>query len=146
MLSLIPLVALGVVGGASSASAEATTSHPRLLCTALKPGVQAGQRIPSTVRAASHQTLAKSKDDLLAEINVVLKSLNSVKLQMRSAPAGVRSSFDRDLSVEENFEKAVRRASTKRQIMLASRTLGSDTAEVLPFMAYVLFQCEGSRP
>ena len=141
-LSLIPLVTMGVVGSASSA----TTSHPRPLRLALKPGVQAGERILLTVRAASPQTFAKSKNDLLGEINVVLNSLNSVKRQMRSAPADVGSSFDRDLSVEENFKKAVWRASTKGQIMLASRTLGSDTAEVLPIMAYVLFQCEGSRP
>jgi len=90
--------------------------------------------------------LAKSKNDLLAELNVVLKTLNSLKVQMRSAPADVRSSFDRNLSVEENFNKAVQRASTKRQIVLASRALGSDTAKVLPFIAFVLSQCEGSAP
>ena len=146
LLLLTSLVAIGVVGSGRSASAGAATSHSHPLCRALQPGVQAGQRIPVTVGATSSQTLAKSKNDLLAELNVVLKTLNSLKVQMRSAPADVRSSFDRSLSVEENFNKAVQRASTKRQIVLASRALGSDTAKVLPFIAFVLSQCEGSAP
>lgn len=146
MLTLIPLLAMGVVGSASSASAQTTTSHPRPPCITLKPGVQASQRIPSSVRAVSPQTFAKSKNDILAEMNVVLKTLSSVKLQMRSAPADVRRSFNRVLSVDENFKKAVQRASTKLQIMLASRALGSSTAKVVTFDAYVLSQCEGSAP
>jgi len=146
LLSLLPFVAMGVVGSSTSASAGATTSHPRPLCTALKPGVQAGQRISSTEGATSSHTLAKTKNDLLADIDVVLKTLNSVKPQMRSAPADVRSSFDRALSLDENFKKAVQRASTKRQIASASRALASSTAKVEPFFAYVLSHCQGSAP
>src|ERR1700759_1288030 len=85
-LSLIPSVATGVGGSASSASAGPTTSHPRPLCLALLPGIQAEERIPSTVKAASPQTFARSKNDLLAEMDVVLKSLNSVKLQSLHLP------------------------------------------------------------
>jgi hypothetical protein len=145
LLSLLPLVAMGVVGSASSAAGE-TRSQPRPLCRALKPGVQASQRIPPSVRAASPQTFAKSKNEILAEISAVLKTLRSVKLQIRSAPADVRSSFDRALSVDENFQQAIQRATTKRQIMSASRTFGSSAAKVVTFDAYVLSQCEGSVP
>ena len=146
LLSLLPFVVMGVVGSSTSASAGATTPHPQPLCTALKPFVQAGQRIPSTVGAASSQPLAKSKNDLLADLDVVLKTLSSVKPQMRTAPADVRSSFDRVLSLDQNFRKAVQRASTKRQIASASRALESSTAKVEPFFAYVLSRCEGSTP
>jgi len=104
------------------------------------------KQIPSTVGATSSQTLAKSKNDLLADIDVVLKTLSSVKTQMRSAPADVRSSFDRVLSLDENFKKAVQRASTKRQITLASRALASSTVQVVPFFAYVLSHCQSSAP
>jgi hypothetical protein len=146
LLSMLSFAAIGFVGSGTCAIAGATTPHPRPLCIALKPGVRAGQRIPSTVAATRTQTLAKSKNDLLADINVVLKALNSVKSQMRSASAEVRGSFDRVLALDENFKKAVQRASTKRQITLASRTLGSSTAKVVTFDAYIASQCEGSAP
>jgi hypothetical protein len=146
LLSILSFAAMGVVGSGICASAGAATSHPRPLCTALKPGVQAGKRIPLTVAATSSETLAKSKKDLLADINVVLQTLNSVKPQMGFAPAGVSASFDRVVAVDANFKKAVQRASTKRQITLASRALGSSTAKVVTFDAYVLSQCKGSAP
>jgi hypothetical protein len=110
----------------------------------MRPGVLAGQRIPSDVAAVTSQTLAKSKSDLLADIDVTLKTLRSLRPQMRSAPADVRSSFDRVFSVDETFKQAVQRAATKRQITLASRTLGSVTAKAMPFTAYLRFRCEGS--
>jgi hypothetical protein len=146
LLSIIPFVAMGVVGSVSSSSAEVTTSHSRSLRRALKPGVQAGQRISSTVWVLSPRTVAKSKIEILAQMNVVLKSLNSVRIQLRSAPADVRSSFDRNLSVEQDFKNAVQRASTQHQILLASRALESDLAKVVTFDAYVIYRCEGSAP
>ena len=105
LLSILSFVAMGVVGSGICASAGAVTSHSRPLCTALKPGVQAGQRIPLTAAATSSQTLAKSKKDLLADINVVLQTLNSVKPQMRSAPAGLSASFDRVVAVDAKLQE-----------------------------------------
>jgi hypothetical protein len=45
LLSILPFVAMSVVGSTTPASAGTTTSHPQPLCTALKSGVRAGQRI-----------------------------------------------------------------------------------------------------
>jgi len=136
----------GVVGSSTCTTAAAATTHLRPLCMALKPGVQASQRIPPTLAAMSPQTMAKSKRDLLADINMVLQALHSVKGQMQSAPTDVRDSYNRALAVDEQFRVSVRSASTRHQITLASRALGSSTAKVVTFDAYVISQCERSVP
>jgi hypothetical protein len=136
----------GVVGSSTCTTAAAAITHLRPLCMALKPGVQASQRIQPTLAAMSPQNLAKSKRDLLADINMVLQALHSVKGQMQFAPTGVRGSYNRALAVDEQFRVSVRSASTRHQITLASRALGSSTAKVVTFDAYVISQCERSVP
>lgn len=71
-----------------------------------------------------------------------------MKPQMRSAPLNVRSSLLRVLSVLENYENAVQRASTYRQIKAAARGFSLNVAKMMPFTAYVFSQCDssGSNP
>jgi hypothetical protein len=81
-LSFMLIAAMGLIGCASSSSAGAAASHSRQLCTALKPAVLAGQKVPSIVTGTRSHTLAKSKRELVAAVNVPLNTSNAVKVQL----------------------------------------------------------------
>jgi hypothetical protein len=142
----MPIVAMGLIGYASLSPAEARNSDARHLCAALKPAVQAGQRIPSIVAGTSSPTLAKSKSELLAAVNVLLKSSGAIKVQLRSAPANVRTAFNWDVSADSRFRMAVKSATAPTQIKLAARDLISSPSKPAAFIAYVVVRCEGPTP
>jgi hypothetical protein len=144
-LLLMPIVAMSLICCASSSSAGATKSRSQL-CTALKPAVQAGQKVPSIVTGTSSQTLAKSKSELLAAVNVLLKNAGAVRVQLRSAPPNVRTAFNWDVSADGRFRMAVKNATTPSQIKLAARDLVSSPTRTALFIAYVLSRCEDPTP
>ena len=88
--------------------------------------------------------MAKTKAQVLTELNTILNTSRSVKIQLRSAPANVRSSFKLGCIGCGEGQAALRQATTKRQIRAAvGEIVGSSTKEVLPFATYILSQCEG---
>jgi hypothetical protein len=90
--------------------------------------------------------LAKSKSELLAAVNVLLKNAGAVRVQLRSAPPNVRTAFNWDVSADGRFRMAVKNATTPSQIKLAARDLVSSPTRTAPFIAYVLSRCEDPTP
>jgi hypothetical protein len=144
-LLLMPLVATVAIGCGSYAYAGAATSRPSQFCTSLKPGVKALQQLAPMVAGMSSRTVTKTKSQLLTVMNTILDTDRSVKVQLRSAPANVRSSFTWDVLTEGKVRTALGQAATKRQIQAAVReivgSVGSHPREA-PFIFYVLSQCE----
>lgn len=119
-------------------------SRPSQFCTSLKPGVKAAQQLTPTLGGMSSHTVAKTKSQLLAEINTILKSFRSVNVQIRSAPANVRSSFRWDVLAEGKVRTALGQAATKRQIQAAVREIAGSVGSIpreAPFIFYVQSQC-----
>jgi len=145
LLLLVPLVATVSVGCVNYVSAEAATSRHSQFCTSLKPEVKASQQLKLILDGMSSHTVAKTKSQLLTQITTILHTVPSVKVQLRSAPANVRSSFNWDVSAAERVKSALGHATTKRQIRAAvGEIVGSPPPkEVLPFATYILSQCEG---
>ena len=145
-LVLMPLVATVSIGCGSYASAGAASSGPSQFCASLKPGVKALQQLTPIMADMSSHTVAKTKSQLLTVINAILNTYGSVKVQLRSAPAKVQSSFRWDVLTEGRVKTALGQVGTKRQILAAMREidgpLGSHPREA-PFIFYVLSQCEG---
>jgi hypothetical protein len=145
LLLLMPLVATVSIGCGSYASAGAATSHPSQFCTSLKPGVKASQQLAPIVAGMSSHTVAKTKFQLLTVINTILNTDRSVKVQLRSAPANVQSSFRWDVLTEGKIKTTLGQAATKRQIQAAVREIGGSVGShprEAPFIFYVLSQCE----
>jgi hypothetical protein len=142
-LLLMPLVATVSIGCGSYVSAGAATSRPSQFCTSLKPAVKASQHLKPILAGMSSHTVAKTTAQLLTELNTILNTSRSVKVQLRSAPANVRSSFNWDVLAAEKVKTALGHATTKRQIRAAvGEIVGSPTKEVVPFATYILSQCE----
>ena len=122
------------------------TSRPSQFCTSIKPSVQASQQLKLRLDNMSSDTVAKTKSQLLTEINTSLDALRSVKTQLRSAPANVRGSFKWDVLAGGKVKIALGHATTKRQIRAAvGEIVGSHPKEV-PFITYILAQCERPAP
>jgi hypothetical protein len=142
----LPIVVMGLIGPGSSSSAGTTTPHSDPTCTAMKRAVQAGQKLPSIVAGTSLQTSTKTKRELLATVNKILNAFAPLKVQLRTAPADVRTAFNSVASVAARFRTAVRNATTPTQIKRAERILNSNYEKTFPFFAYVISRCEGSTP
>jgi hypothetical protein len=143
-LLLMPIVATVSIGCGCYASAGAATSRPSQFCTSLKPGVKAGQQLAPILGGMSSHAVAKTKSQLLTEINTILKSFRSVKVQIGSAPANVRTSYRWDVLTEGKVKTALGRAATKRQIQAAVREIASSGGTIpreAPFIFYVQSQC-----
>ena len=143
---LLPIAVMGLICCARSSPAGATTQHSGPTCAALKRAVRTGQRAPSIVGDTRSQPSTKSKSELLAPVNELLKASVALKVQLRSAPANVRISFNWVVLVDTRFMSAVKNATTPTQIRLAGRDLDSNLAKGLPFFAYVISRCEGPTP
>jgi hypothetical protein len=141
---LIPIVATVSIGYDSYALSGATTAHSPQFCRAMKPAVLAGQRLPAILAGMSSHSPSETKGQLLTGINSTLNALQSVRVQLRSAPANVRSALNRDISAEARFKTALSHATTKRQIRRAALESVGSLAQVGPFIFYVLTHCEGS--
>lgn len=141
-LLLMPLVATVSIECGSYVSAGAATSRPSQFCTSMKPGVKASQQLKLILDGTSSHTVAKTKSQLLAEVNTILNTSRSVKIQLRSAPADVRSSFTWDVLAEGKVKAALGRATTKRQIRAAVGEIVGSHPEEGPFIVYIASQCE----
>ena len=145
-LLLVPLVATVSIGCGSYVSAGAATSSPSQFCTAAKPAVQASQHLKPILADMNSHTVAKTKSQLLTAINAILNGFRSVKVQLRSAPADVRSSFNWDVSAAERVKTALEHAITKRDIREAIGEIVGSHPEEGPFINYILSQCETPVP
>jgi hypothetical protein len=90
----------------------------------------------------SSHSVGETKSQLLTVINTILNTDHSVKVQLRSAPANVQSSFRWDVLTEG---KVLGQAAAKRQIQAAVREIGGSVGSQpreAPFIFYVLSQCE----
>jgi hypothetical protein len=108
----------------------------------MKPAVKASQQLKPMLVGMSSHTVAKTKSQALTEINTILNTFRSVKVQLRSAPANVRSSFKWDVLAGGKFKTALGNATTKRQIRAAVREIVGSHPEEGPFITYILSQCE----
>jgi hypothetical protein len=86
--------------------------------------------------------VAMTKSQLPAEINTILKTFRSVGVQMRSAPAKVRSSFKWEILAAGKSQTSLRHAATKRQIRVALAKIVGSHPEEASFITYILSQCE----
>jgi hypothetical protein len=97
---LIAILVTISIGRGSYVSAEAATSRPSQFCTSIKPGEKASQRLIPLLTSMSHHTVANTKSQLLTDIDAILTTLRSVRIQLRSVPSDVQSSFRWDLLAE----------------------------------------------
>jgi hypothetical protein len=108
----------------------------------MKPGVQASQQLKPILAGMSSHTVAKTKSQLLTDINTILNTSRSVKVQLRSAPANVRSSFKWDVLAEGKVKSALGQATTKRQIRAAVGEIVGSHPKEGPFIIYISSQCK----
>jgi hypothetical protein len=145
-LLLMPLVATVSIGCGSYASAGAATSRPSLFCTSIEPGVKASQQLKLILDRMSSHTVAETKSQLLTEINTILNTFRSAKVQLHSAPANVRSSFKWDVLAEGKVKTALGQATTKQQIQAAIGEIVGSHPKEGPFITYILSRCERPAP
>ena len=113
----------------------------------MQPGVQADQRLHSTLADMGSRTVGKTKSQLLLEINAMLNSFHAARVQLRSAPAQVRSSLKWDVLAEGKFKTAVGNTTTKGQIRAATKNVDGSHTEEGPFFTYILTPpCATSTP
>ncbi len=141
---LITIVAAVSILCASDAPSGATTAQRPALCNALKPEIQADQRLPSILADMRSRTMSETKRQLLTGVDAILNTAQSLRAQLRSSPANVRSAFNRDASAEARFKTALGNATTKGQIRAAALKLLASFANVGSFIGYILSHCEGS--
>jgi hypothetical protein len=122
------------------------TSRSLQFCTSIKPSVEASQQLKPLLARMSSDTVAKTKSELLTEINTVLDALHSVKTQVGSAPANVRGSFKWDVLAAGKVKRALGHATTKRQIRAAVGQIVGSHPKERPLITYILAQCEGPAP
>ena len=141
-LFLMPLVATVSIGCGSYASAGAAT-RPSQFCTAMKPAVLESQRLKPELADMNSHTVAKTKSQLLTEINTILNALRSVKVQLRSAPDNVRSSFKLGcLGCGKGQDSSGARNDEASNPGWVGELVGSHPEEGL-FIVYIGSQCEG---
>jgi hypothetical protein len=145
-LLLMPVVATASFGCGSYVSAGAATSRPSLFCTSIEPGVKASQQLKLILVGVSSHTVSKTKSQLLTEIHTILNTFRSVKVQLHSAPANVRSSFKWEVLAGGEVNTALRQATTKRQIRAAVGEIVGSHPKEGPFITYLLSQCERPAP
>lgn len=137
-LLLPPLVTAVSIGWGRFVPAEASTSHASQFCTAMKPGVEADQRLHSTLADMSSRTVGNTKSQLLSEINTMLNSFRAAGVQLHAAPAKIRHSLTWDVLAEGRFKTAVGHATTKGQIRAAAQYVDGSHTEERPFVTYIL--------
>jgi hypothetical protein len=147
-LPLVSLVAAASIGWGGYVSAGAATSHSSRFCSSMKPGVQASQqlKLKLKVNGLSSHTVAKTKSQLLTEIDTILDTFRSVRVNLRSAPAVVRSSFMWDVSATGKAKAALKHATTQRQIRVAVAEISGPLPKEEPFIIYILSTCESPVP
>jgi hypothetical protein len=79
---LMPLVATVLIGRGSHVSAGAATPRPSQFCTSIEPEVQASQHLKPILAGMSTHTVAKTKSQLLTEMNTILSTFRSVEVQL----------------------------------------------------------------
>jgi hypothetical protein len=141
-LLLMPLVTTLSIGYDGYASAGAAASNSSEFCTSIKPAVQAARQLTPILAGMSSHSVVKTKGQLLTEMDTMLNTSRSVKVQLRSAPADVRSSFKWDVLAEGKVKTALRRANTKGQIRAAVGEFVGSHPKELPFIFYLFSQCE----
>jgi hypothetical protein len=123
------------------------TSRTSEFCSAMEPAVRASQQLKLRPDNMSSDTVAVTKSQLLSDINMILNSFQSVRVQLRSAPANVQNSFKWDVLADGRVKTAVGQATTKRQIRAAvGEIVGSHPNKEGPFITYILAQCERPAP
>jgi hypothetical protein len=143
---LVAVVATVSTGFGGSIVAGAATSGPSRFCASIAPAVKASQQLKPLLADMSSQTVAKTKSELLTEMATILNTLRSVEVRLRSAPANARRSFRWDVVADERVTTGLGKATTKRQIQLAvGEIVGSHPKEV-PFIGYILSECESPAP
>jgi hypothetical protein len=139
---LIALVVTVSIGYGSYVSAGAATSHPSQFCTSVKPGEIASQRLVTLLTSMSHHSVASTKSQLLSELDAIRTTLRSVRMELRSVPNDVQTSFRWDLLAERKARAALEQATTKRQIRtVISAIVGTHPKEV-NFTKFIVTQCE----
>jgi hypothetical protein len=146
LLLLVPLLATVSIGCGSYVSAGAATSRPSQFCTSIEPGVHASQQLKLKLDRMSSRNVAKTKSQLLTEINTILNTFRSVKDRLGSAPGNVRGSMKWDVLAAGKVKAALGQATTERQIRAAvGEIVGSHPKETF-FIVYILSQCEHPAP
>jgi len=146
VLLLMPLVATISIGCSNYVSAGAATSHPSQFCISMKPAVQASQQLKPILAGMSSHTVAKTKARLLTDINTILNTFGSVKVQLRFAPASVRNSFKWEILAGGKLKTALEQATTKRKIRATVGEIVGSHPKEGPFITYTLSQCGSQAP
>ena len=141
----MPVVATISIGCGSYGSAGAATSRSSQFCTSMK-ALQASQPLKVILDGMSSHNVAKTKSQLLTEINTILNTFRSVEVHLRSAPANVRSSFKWDVLAGGKVKTALEHATTKRQIRAAVGEIVGSHLEEGPFIIYIHSQCASPAP
>jgi hypothetical protein len=146
LMLLMPVVVTISTGLASYVSAGVATKHSSQFCTSIKPSVKASQQLKPILATMNDDDLAKTRTQLLTQVNTLLNTFRSVKVQMRSASAIVRASFNWDVLSAGSFKAELEKANTKAQFRTAVGNVVGAHPEEDPFINYIHSHCENSAP